>query len=184
MDCWPRGPWASLALGQLTAVGRAFSAPCHAGVSAWRLPARPLASAEQADERVSERVSETEASALQVHPGSGFPSHLLAFCSVEASHQPSPPHGRAQTVQGVTCRRQVPCLEAAHHSPDPSHGLSLTLSGTAVVHFHGCLLERFSAFAEGRVPEPSWAEEPCELGSGRQARPAALRHLRSVSPFS
>ena len=124
-----QGPRSSPALGQLVAAGRAFLGPCHAGFSTWRLPAQQLASAEQADERVSEHVSETEASAPQVHPGSGFPSRLLEFCSVEAGHQPSPPHSRVQTAPGVTCRRQGTCLEAAHHSSDPVCGLSLTLSG-------------------------------------------------------
>lgn len=184
---WTAGPGAPhphWCLASSQRLAKPSPAPCYAGFSTWRLPAQQLASAEQADERVSEHVSETEASALQVHPSGGFPSCLLEVCSVEVSHQPSFLHGRAQTAHGVTCRRQVTCLEAAHHSPDPLCGLSLTLSGTAVVRFHGSLLEHFSVFAEGRVPEPSWAEEPCEPGSGRQARPAALCHLRSVSPFS
>ena len=119
---WTAGPGAPgphWCLASSQRLAEPSSAPCHAGFSTWRLPAQQLASAEQADERVSEHVSETEASALRVHPSGGFPSCLLEVCSVEVSHQPSFPHGRVQTAHGVTCRRQMTCWEAARHSPDP-----------------------------------------------------------------
>ena len=87
---WTAGPGAPgphWCLASSQRLAEPSSAPCHAGFSTWRLPAQQLASAEQADERVSEHVSETEASALRVHPSGGFPSCLLEVCSVEVSQE-------------------------------------------------------------------------------------------------
>lgn len=103
LDAGPRGlldwsPSSSLVVSQPSLV------PGHVGFSMWQLPTWQLASSEQANERVRESASETEASVLSFNLGSDLPWLLLAFCSLEAGHAVRP-HTRAGGHMVVTSRR-------------------------------------------------------------------------------